>query len=113
MGLSVQELLQGTRHLEVEFGKSVLHLDYDAQHYTLEEEEDHNEWLRLQRENGESYGARATVARILRMVKKWDLLDPDKKPIPLTEDGLRTVPKAALEVIYAKVLEDMIPTPKP
>lgn len=107
MPVSLRDLVGGNREVSIPFGKETLHLTYDPKHYTYTEEETLNAIIAEERETGGSRGAKHSINRFLGLVKKWDLVDYESKVIPLTEEGLRDVPRLAIDELYVKVLADM------
>lgn len=107
MPVSLTALLSGNQKVEIPYGKDTLNVWYDPRFYTYEQEEKLNAVIEEERGSGTSKGAKMSITRFLGLVKTWDLVDEKGKPVPLTEDGLRRVPRLALDEIYLKVLADL------
>lgn len=55
----------------------------------------------------------ATLALLVPLLKSWDLLGDDERPIPLAVESLRGVSNMILSFVFETVMEAMKPDPKP
>ena len=103
MPTSLAEFRQDTKRITVTIGAHQLTVTYRQHAYTPEIEEAFATARELQRQSHALFW----LAR--ELIVEWDLLDDDRRPLPLDPEHLRKVPLDIFEAIFAAIRQDTIP----